>query len=302
MKVLYILGRGRGGSTILGNVLGEVSGFFCAGESRTFWDPVVKRDGACGCGLPVSACPVWSRVLDELRDIAVEEAARRQHAVVQEKRLLKLLRHSDAAFRWDEVDRFKQIQRRFYTAVSEVTASDVIVDTSKRPSYAAALRGLPGVDLRIVHLIRDPRASAHSWQSRRYDSVAGGEVRRRNALDSTLRWDLLNLEAEILLRRVGPEQLLQMRYEDFATAPLDAVRRIMGFIEEEERDLPFQTPDKLSLGVNHTIAGNPSRFTTGELTIQDRAEWRENQAPRSRWASTIAALPLLKRYGYPLRP
>ena len=37
-RVLYILGWGRSGSTVLGNILGEVDGFFCAGELHYLWE------------------------------------------------------------------------------------------------------------------------------------------------------------------------------------------------------------------------------------------------------------------------
>ena len=37
VKVLYVMGHGGSGSTILGNVLGELNGFFHAGELDTLW-------------------------------------------------------------------------------------------------------------------------------------------------------------------------------------------------------------------------------------------------------------------------
>ena len=37
IRVLFVMGHGSSGTTILGNTLGEVDGFFHAGELRTIW-------------------------------------------------------------------------------------------------------------------------------------------------------------------------------------------------------------------------------------------------------------------------
>jgi hypothetical protein len=56
------------------------------------------------------------------------------------------------------------------------------------------------------------------------------------------------------------------------------------------------------LGVNHTIAGNPSRFQTGRLVLRDTGEWRTQQRAFSRWVATAVAFPFLRRYGYCANP
>jgi hypothetical protein len=52
--------------------------------------------------------------------------------------------------------------------------------------------------------------------------------------------------------------------------------------------------------VNHTIAGNPSRFVTGVVHLEDKREWRHAQTRMDRWVTTAVALPFLRRYGYPI--
>jgi hypothetical protein len=301
VKVLYILGRGRSGSTILGNVVGAADGFFVGGELRELWDPVLMQGNPCACGLPLKECPVWSQVLDRLEDVDREAAVRWQHEIVREGRLLRLLRYRNDGS-WPAFEAFAHITGRLYSAIRDVTGCTVLVDTSKRPSYGAFISKLDGIDARFVHLARDPRASAYSWQSRRYESVRGGEVKRRNAVDATLRWDLLNLGAETLLRSVSEGHGMRLRYEDFAAAPRTTVAGLMSFLGETDRELPFVDERTIRLSENHTIAGNPSRFQTGELVLHDKAEWRTQQDRASRWLATATALPFLRRYRYPIRP
>lgn len=300
MKVLYILGRGRSGSTILANVLGEVDGFFSAGELRTLWDPVVARRAACGCGRPIFECDVWSRVLDHVSDIDVDQVVRWQHEIVRESNVPRLIR-ARRGRPWAALDGYAEVTSRLYRAIQEVTGCTVIIDSSKRPSYAAFIRLLAGCDPYFVHLARDPRASAYSWASRRYESVHGDEVKRRKAFDATVRWDMLNIGSEAVLRKVPRDHRLRLRYEDFARAPQTAVRQILALVGEAESRLPFLDERTVVLYRNHTIAGNPSRFRTGPLVLEDKAEWRTQQDLFSRWVATAVALPFLRRYGYSLR-
>lgn len=301
MKVLYVLGRGRSGSTIFGNVLGELDGFFCGGEIRFLWDPVVVRNSTCGCGCIIFECAVWSSVLERVSDVDVAEVVGWQHDIVKEHNTLRLLRHRSGR-PWRALEGYAGVMRRLYEALAAVTGARVVVDTSKRPSYAAFLGTLDDFDPYYVHLVREPRASAYSWHNRRYASAREDrEVHRRNALDSTIRWDLLNLGSEAVLRRAGAARSLRLRYEDFVAVPRDTVEATRALVREPAGRSPFLDDRTVRLGINHSIAGNPSRFSTGTLVLKDSSDWREGQSRLDRWVATAIAFPFLRRYGYALR-
>jgi hypothetical protein len=57
----------------------------------------------------------------------------------------------------------------------------------------------------------------------------------------------------------------------------------------------------VELGTNHTLAGNPNRFRTGSVRIAEDDEWQSRLARRDRMVMTSATLPMLLRYGYPVR-
>ena len=293
VTVIYIMGRGRGGSTVLGNVLGELDGFFSAGEVRTLWDPIVVWGGRCRCGEPPETCPVWGPVID---GVNAHEAAALQREVVRERNLLRIIRRRN----FQALEGFAQVMTEVYRKLAETTGARVIVDSSKRPSYGAFLRAVPAISVRYVHLVRDPRASAHSWKERRYESTtSGAEVRRRGALDSTLRWDLLNLEAEVLRASETPAAFARLRYEDFVAEPRATVQRLAGFAGRKVAPTPFEDDHTVRMAVNHALGGNPSREQTGSVRLQDSGAWRRAQSPSDRWITTLVSVPLLGRYGYP---
>ena len=60
MKVLYIAGVGRSGSTLLERMLGAVPGSVNTGELNAIFSRVASQDQRCGCGEPFSACAFWA--------------------------------------------------------------------------------------------------------------------------------------------------------------------------------------------------------------------------------------------------
>jgi hypothetical protein len=66
IKVLYIAGPSRTGSTILSQILGEVPNFFNSGELFNYWDRGIKNQGFCSCGKSVNDCAVWKQITREV--------------------------------------------------------------------------------------------------------------------------------------------------------------------------------------------------------------------------------------------
>jgi hypothetical protein len=92
-----------------------------------------------------------------------------------------------------------------------------------------------------------------------------------------------------------------LRYEDFVSNPRASIEAIVRMVGEDGSGLPFEQDDTVRLSGNHTISGNPSRFRTGAVALRSDDEWTRNQPLKDRLVATGLALPLLHRYGYPLR-
>ena len=65
MKILYVGGYTRSGSTLVGRVLGEPPNTVCVGETHYLWSRGLIDNVGCGCGRPFRSCPFWSAVGDE---------------------------------------------------------------------------------------------------------------------------------------------------------------------------------------------------------------------------------------------
>ena len=301
-KILYIAGSGRSGSTILDNILGQIDGFVSVGEVRFVWERGVVEDRTCACGQPFSECPFWTGVLS---DAGVDHPTDAQH-------MLGLLAHGTRARQIPRMMGPRSVRRRFadqlhelsgrlsglYRAIAERSEARVIVDSSKLPTYGWWLQQMAGVDLRVVHLVRDPRATAYSWRRKKAlpDKREGGFMQQQGPLKASGLWTLWNATAQIFWRRSG--RYLRVRYEDFVRDPRATVERICAFVDEPAATLPFVSDHEVALEPSHSVAGNPSRFTTGTVALRPDDEWRTKIPFRDRAVVTAVTWPLLLQLGY----
>jgi Sulfotransferase family len=309
VSVLYVMGWGRSGSTLLGNLLGELDGFFHAGELRTIWTRGFRGRRLCGCGVPVDRCPFWTDVWShgfEDRTARVTDpgrVAQIQRQVVRARHSLKLLRQGPGRPLAPALEEYASITARLYHAIADVSGARVIVDTSKRPTDGMALGVLSDIQPHFVQLVRDPRAVAYSW-SRVKGSPGEGrrqEMLRYGTVTSTRNWLWFNAVAEIVRRRHETRSLL-LRYEDLVEYPRSAVELVAALVGEHPAASPFIDQRSARLGSNHTAGGNPNRLSREPVTIQVDAEWIADQPIMQRFTATAISSPLLRRYGYQLRP
>lgn len=302
LKVLYIVGWGRSGSTILDNILGQVDGFFSGGELYYVWDRGLVQNRRCGCGVPFRECEVWRQILARA---STRLDASAPHELIRLARESTRTRHlaSHLLGRHQTSSTYREALHGLYGAIADTTGARVIVDSSKSPSYAAVLGGVEGFDLRLVHLVRDPRATAYSWSRRKLtpDEERLRHMRRHGAVASSVMWDAWNAAAKLLWRG-EPDRYLMLRYEDFLAFPQESVRRVVEFAGEPARELPFASDRTVRLEPNHTVSGNPSRFRTGLVELEPDQEWVAAMRRRDRALATAVASPLLRRFGYPIRP
>ena len=307
VKVLYITGAPRSGTTLLDQLLGQVEGFFPVSELSTIWDRGLLENWLCGCGAPFRDCDVWRKVLAEayggMDAVDPREMLRLQLRATRIRRLPRLL-----LGRWtgrpdrDVLGRYPEELRKLYRAIRHVTGCRVIVDSSKIPGYGYVLGTLPGIELYVVHLVRDPRAVAHSWMTPQPqpDRAGDHQMHRAGALESSLVWDVWNVTAEALWGR-RPERYLRLRYEDFTSDPRAGLERVLALVGELPARLPFVDERTVAVGPNHTVSGNTNRFERGTMEIRPSRKWMAAMKAAPRRVVTALTLPLLVRYGYPVR-
>jgi Sulfotransferase family len=300
MKVLYIGGTGRSGSTILDQILGQLDGFFAVGELSQIWERGLVSRRKCGCGVPVPDCPVWSPILGRAFGQPWTVDPSRIARLKSSRRSLSSLVLGRYMNREGDIEYHRAVES-LYMAVQHETGCRVIVDSSKSPVHAKRLDSFADVDVYFVHLVRDPRATAYSWLRKRTLPDFGDDrlMLRQSPLETARRWVRWQLVAELLWRRKADRYLL-LKYEDFVREPSGAVKQILRFVGDTASPLPFVGKSAVRLAPTHSVSGNPSRFKTGTVQVRDDREWEHNMQRGHRVFVTALTWPLLRKYGYSL--
>ena len=295
MKILSITGWCRNGSTIIGNILNEIPGFFHVGEIHFLWKNSVSQgsNNLCGCRKPLIECDTWSEVLDTVRPngISAEEfyttVRRRQLAHVRTRHTWRILKRGLDS---DGIREHAELMARTYQTVAKLTDARVIVDTNKIPGESAILPHVDGVEPYFVHLVRDPRAVAGSWSGWK------DYVYTMSSSRSTLYWRGFNSASAALLRAY-PDRSMLLRYEDFIADPAAIIGSLLDLCGVEAANpMAGRT---IELHTNHTVTGNPDRFETGPTLIRPTDDsWQAKLSIRAKLAAVTLSWPQFRRYGY----
>jgi UDP-N-acetylglucosamine transferase subunit ALG13 len=313
VPVLYLGGLGRSGSTLLERSLAQIDGLACMGEVVHLWERGLRDDELCGCGAAFSQCSFWQRVgksaFGGWDRLDVDEVLRLKASVDRKRFAPRLLRaggHIDEPGRGDfgrRLRRYGDLLARLYAGVLEVSGADVVVDASKHASTALVLAATPGIDLKVLHVVRDSPAVAYSWtkQIPRPEAAPGEYMATWTPTQTAAHWTSENALIDRLAKRGTPTQLI--RYEDFAADPRGCLVKLLDFLgrQDAEEALSFIEGRTMHLEPSHTVAGNPMRFASGPIDVVPDQAWRAAfPQPKQRLVSGLT-LPLRHRYGYPVR-
>ncbi len=301
VRVLSIVGYGRSGSTILDIVLGNHAQILSAGELINL-ERSWTNDEYCSCGRRVHACSFWGSVLEALEsrisrfDPGEYGQLRRRYERARALPHLLVRSRATAGSPGAYADRM----RALFQALREVGGRPVIVDSSKSPERALALSLVPGIDVRVAHLVRDVRGVAWSLkQEYRRDDAAGIQraVPSRPTWRSALSWSWVNVRASLASGRFRPDHRALLRYEDFATRPQGSLATIGRLLEVDMQDLIEKILAGEAMGVGHVIAGNRVRMQ-GALQLAPDLAWRRRMTTADRLTTWSIGGILMRRYGY----
>ncbi len=304
LSLVFVGGIGRSGSTLIERLLGELPGVCSVGEIVHLWRRNLLDDERCGCGAAFSACGFWKAVGEQAfggwNTVDPGEVLALKASVDRTRHVPALLRASPPRALARQLTAYTDLYDRLYTAIAHVSGDPVVVDSSKHGSLAACLRHRYGASMRVVHVVRDPRAVAYSWSKtvRRPEATATSpeqDMARYSAPRAAAQWLAQNAIFGALARR-GVETL-RVRYEDFAAAPEAEFRVVADFVGHRG-EIGFRADQVTPSTASHALSGNPMRFATGPVEVRPDEAWRQGLDASHRLLVTAMTAPARKRYGY----
>jgi hypothetical protein len=250
-KVIYVMGAGRSGSTILGVTLGNCEQFFFAGEL----DKWLARSGVPQLEDP-ERIEFWNAIRSHV------EGAEDLYGYAAQR----CLERSSALFRVREWpnrsrlrERYRQVSESVYRAVADRAGAACVIDTSHYPLRAHELQALRGIELYLLFLVRDPQSVVASLNRR---DVA---ERRFGVLTANAYLWLTYLVSLFVFLRHRRDRRLFVRHEDLLAEPEAVLGRILTTIGS-----PAAIPDLERLQTGLAFQGN-RLLRSEELALEPTA-------------------------------
>jgi hypothetical protein len=299
-RVVYVLGTGRCGSTLLDILLGAHPDVCSTGELRQL--PIITRGLAqpCSCGQDASLCEFWTSVRSDLEPefhLSELDAGRKFESTRALPRTSLML-----AVPGSTVSRYAEGLTALMRAISHKSGRPIVVDSSKHISRALILWRLrrQGIDVRYVHLVRDGRGFV--WSKRRTLDGQGMGLSppEKSVADLSFWWVVSNLLSAGLFRLRGG-RYLRVRYEDLVAQPGPTLATVGRFVGIDLTNVIREVEAGSPVPVGHVVGGNRLRFARG-LVLKPDTEWQKNLPKADERTFWGIAGWLARRYGYQARP
>ena len=299
--IVYIVGRGHSGSTVLDSLISTFDGTIGVGELTA---GLGKAEGQCSCGQLQRNCVFWKKVESEFvsnTGITLCDAGNKIRKASRVSQFIRRLFESTESTR---VKTLVKINADVFSAIAESSGCPTIVDSSKELSRSVFLaRNFS--DTKIIHLVRRPDSvlasslmrirdgRGFSFNGRRYSSRSLAPV---FVMIGSIGWVVGNILAEFVSRAVSPSAI-RIRYEDLCDDYSATIRRIASYIGSNPVELIEALDSKKALPIGHTLAGNQMREHSTFLFDPDKKRRRSIPFPYLLIVNVLT-LPLMMYYGY----
>ncbi len=218
-RIIYIMGSGRSGTTILEVLLSNSPGVAGVGEvTHIFRDGYINGD-VCACGSDVSECELWSTVRRQCdwsdADISSGEKLFRRFSWHSKFPGVAMgLAPANAK------KEFADLNGKLFSAVAKHSGAHTIIDSSKYAARAIALmRSFPD-DVMIICLTRSP-----SGLMQAFSKPNKNEQKPKSTLATFIYYIYVMACFRVVSWRYG-RRVLKIRYEDVVSDPCTALDRI----------------------------------------------------------------------------
>jgi hypothetical protein len=265
-ELVYVLAASHSGSTLLAMLLGGHPDICTIGELKMVGMGNVDSY-RCSCRSKIRECGFWRQIRAEMEqrgypfDIASPDMDFGSRASRYARRLLRPLHRGwvlegirDVALSlspsWRDSQR--RVQARtvaLLDSVQELTGKQIVVDSSKTAVRLKLLLRTPGLNVRVIRMVRDGREVALTYMDPKRFADAkdpmlrgggnggSGGCEPLSMESSVLEWKRSNQEAEAALGNVPPERVILVRYEDLCSDPNAVLGSVLQFLHVRSANL-----------------------------------------------------------------
>jgi hypothetical protein len=255
IKVIYIMGAGRSGSTLLGILLGNMEKYFFAGELH-LWNMTRGK-----------TFNERNDVIDFWENVADEFSGKEEYFQYDFDKNLEFHTAIPSLLGFHKkelIKKFHEQSEKLFAAVKKQSGKQSIVDSSHYALRAYWLSKNPSLDVSYIYLYRNPADVVNSFRKKNVEHVAKNFFSANAYLVGVS--ILINFIYWILPR----EKKIRIRYEDVLKCTQSTLNRI-----ERVSTVPMNEIDTSTLKTGYIFRSNRIRHSE-KISLQ-----KENGAQRS---------------------
>lgn len=216
-KVIYILGTGRSGTTVIDIVLGKNDDIFSCGELVRFSELKAEPHGFPKDSLNYL---FWKKIDKKLfaRLSSTHEALFRLSRKIEFHpsfffNLFHLIPRKDKK-------RYQEYVNTFFDILFQSIHQNVVVDSSKYAGRALGLLRCLKYDLFIIYVVRDPVRVVRSFAKKNVEQLP------KKYLMANIYYFLINFLCRIVIFMAGKSHVYTLKYENFLADPASELENI----------------------------------------------------------------------------
>ncbi len=277
-SIIYVLGSGHCGSTLLDLMMDSHSKIVGVGELENCSNQRKKKKTTCTCKRILANCPFWNKVFEGISSNIDLSVYRNKIDFLLKTKKFK----NKKTFKEIDLEKYLKLNEKIYKDVLSYSKKEIIFDSSKTADRAELLVQSKDLEITLLHLVRDGRGVMWSYK-RKYGRI----------FSPMWRWLGKNLKIELMKKRNKNIKTIFVRYEDLVKNPEKELKRIL-----EETKLSFE-PQMLNFREyeHHQIGGNRLRFKEDQ-EIKEDFSWKANLTKFDLCIFNLFAGWLNKRYNY----
>lgn len=254
-RVIYIIGAGRSGTTLLDIILGNASDIFSAGELNRF----TKRNGIPSNARDEAISDFWLSVSDQLKTESFNEPRRYLKLAHKFEYHTSFYQFALSPYEKAEFKTYAGYQQALFRSIAKnaekYQGKNIIVDSSKYPLRALVLAKIFQKDISFIYIKRDPSIVVESFQTKNIEQPA------KSRMGANIYLLAVNALAVWAVKKLcKTNKVSVIRFDDLLSAPVAELERI-----EKDIGLDLGIPkqlikQKLPLKVGYLFDGNRLRL------------------------------------------
>jgi hypothetical protein len=283
LKIIYLFGAGRSGTTAIATFLGGHQKIKTLGEMHQFYDHLRDKKN-CSCGESLLNCEFWSNIVLNLPEKIQDEPNEFQ------KLSDKLEYHSSIPKHFtNTVDKkvlleYLKNQELIFNEIAKNCPAEYYLDSAKYIGRNLSLRKSKNLSIKSIYVVRDVRGVINSFSK----SVQSS----RKPLSTIFYYLSVNAVAEIVYLFSSKKNVIKIKYEDFTAYPEKTLLKLSEFLAMDFSELISKINKDESFEIGHIIGGNRLK-NDKKITLKNDNQWVSSQSRISQIFYYFAALPFM---------